>query len=834
MSAAHSREREIRLAWEFHPEGGDWTPVEVPGPWQRTFPDFHGKGTYRATLKRSDAAPLFLKFEAVATEARVFINGSEAGYHLGGWTPFYVDATPHLHADPSRANEIVVEVDEKPEHATAGFLRAIGAGFGGIWGRILRVEDTPSCARREPIDTGIRVDGERILHRGRPLQLRGMLHWGYYPELGAPMPSRGAIEAEVAAVRSLGFNMIKFCLFIPPECYLDVCDEQGMWVWQEYPVWERPLEDPALLGEFEEFFRRDSRHSCVIVRTFTCENEHVDADLAHRLHNMAREFAPHGLVLDNSAWISNRKAGDFWDEHPYLHNSEWRHYPERMRRALAGRPEMPLLLGETMAVDTWNDLQNVEPLYAESQRALEREIDTAGILGRSFRIANRVRKYQIETLRRELPHAGYAVNAIRDIPQAPLGFGTEDGRPKFEPRDWAWLGDTMILCDLHDRSCSGGDEVDAGLWVSHFGADPLEADLRVVFAREERSFPVRIEPGETRQAGTVRLAVPEVDVPRAFPLEADIAGAGATDPAGSADTVSNMWNLWAVPRGAGQSITVAETLDAGTLRAVEDGATRIHTAGPRAGSWKCPNFTWWSPVIRFGATSLPEELIEELIVFDLLGSRVLEPAEGLVPVIELLDAHMETGKVVRRPIVGATRLGKGKLVVSALRHDTPAGLYLLERLAVLAVDINPPRLERFVPADSIVLEEWERTFDLAGNSRPTWEKFSIHDAPAVKVYEGWARFRTRLDIPEAWHREKVILRCEAVGDAFIAAVDGREIGRAGNMTGTWDGCRDRPQEFPLRLDAGEHELAFDVRDWRGNGGMIGPVFLTRTPDATVY
>jgi hypothetical protein len=307
-----------------------------------------------------------------------------------------------------------------------------------------------------------------------------------------------------------------------------------------------------------------------------------------------------------------------------------------------------------------------------------------------------------------------------------------------------------------------------------------------------------------------------------------------------------------VPRDAGRSVTVVETLDAATLRAVDEGATVIHTAGPRAGSWKCPSFTWWSPVIRFGAPglpvnwpdALPENLIEELIVFDLLAGRVLEPAAGLAPVIELLDAHMETGRVVRRPLVGATRHGKGKLVVSALRHDTPAGRHLLERLGVLASDIDPPRLERFVPSDSIVLGEWERTFDtgdfdpaLPGATAPakgSWEKYSIHDAQAVKVYEGWARFRTRFEIPAAWRRKEVVLRCEAVGDAFIAAIDGREIGRAGNMTGTWDGCRDRPQKFPLRLDAGAHTLEFDVRDWRGNGGMIGPVFLTRTPDAMVY
>jgi len=149
--------------------------------------------------------------------------------------------------------------------------------------------------------------------------------------------------------------------------------------------------------------------------------------------------------------------------------------------------------------------------------------------------------------------------------------------------------------------------------------------------------------------------------------------------------------------------------------------------------------------------------------------------------------------------------------------------------------LDPPRLAGFIPSDTIMLDDWERNFDLAADvAHSSWEKFSIHDPPGVKVYEGWARFRTRLEIPPEWCGQDVLLRCEAIGDAFIVTDDGQEVGRAGNITGTWDGTRDRPQEFALRLAAGAHSIIVDVRDWRGNGGMAGPVYLTRTADATVY
>jgi hypothetical protein len=131
-----------------------------------------------------------------------------------------------------------------------------------------------------------------------------------------------------------------------------------------------------------------------------------------------------------------------------------------------------------------------------------------------------------------------------------------------------------------------------------------------------------------------------------------------------------------------------------------------------------------------------------------------------------------------------------------------------------------------------VLEDWEMSLD--GRS---WE--AVKCGTALKnrgrnVYEGWALFRTSFEIPGSWRGREAVLRCEAVGDAFVVAVDDREIGRAGNLTGVFDGTRDKPVEFSLILEPGGHEIGVRARDWRGNGGMIGPVFFTRTPDSLIY
>jgi hypothetical protein len=852
---------DLPFSWEFRPDGGRWGPIAVPAPWQRFHPGFHGSGAYRTSLVRGDEDPFLLRFEAVATAARVFVNGHEAGAHTGAWTPFVVDITRFFHEDPERINALVVHVDQKPGHVTEGFLPTIGAAFGGIWGTVQRLREAPDPVA--PTKGGafrrgarpnlspapeIRVEGTRVLCDGLPLALRGMLHWGYYPEFGAPMPSRDVIDDEIAAFKALGFNMIKFCLFFPPERYLDACDEAGMWAWLEYPVWNRPLRDEAVLDEFEEFLRIDSRHPSVIVRTLTCENDHVDDGLARRACVLAKRYAPQGLVLDNSGWVSTEKMGDFHDEHPYLHNGEWRYYPARMRRALEGRETKPLLLGETMAVDTWTDLDALprqRPDYHDSQRELERDLSFAGVMERSCRIARNVRKHQVETLRRDLPGVGYVMNAARDIPSAPLGFFLADGRDKFGADDFSWHRDTMVLCDLDERSFFGGATVDVALFVSHFGRLPIDGRLRCRFRGREEVFPVRLEPGATRRVGMVHLDLPVVEDPRKFRLDAVVDGAGSA-PGSSSSTgedvlSSNGWDLWAVPNLNAAALPLIDSLDDQTLAALDGGVSKILVAGPRAGSWKCPAFTWWSPVIRFDGGVLPEEFVEDLIVHDLLSGRVLAPDDGLETLLEVCDVHMEGDRVARHPLVAVTRGGggavaphrpPGTLCISALRHDTPAGRYLLHRLAARVGGMRPGRSVDFSPSDSLFFREWEMSLDGGARVAVKCDTPLVNDGKTI--YEGWASFRTSFEIPERWRGCDLFLRCESVADAFLLFIDDRKIGGGGNPDATWDGTRDLPREFSLRLDVGAHEIRIDARDWRGGGGMIGPVYLTRTPRATVY
>ena len=116
--------------------------------------------------------------------------------------------------------------------------------------------------------------GQEFRLNGKPLSIRGVLNWGYSPPLLAPNPGEAAWRAELELVRSQGFNLMKFCLWIPPQRYLELADEMGMLIWVEYPSWHSSFTEeylPPLRHEFTEFFQYDRNHPSVILRSLTCE-----------------------------------------------------------------------------------------------------------------------------------------------------------------------------------------------------------------------------------------------------------------------------------------------------------------------------------------------------------------------------------------------------------------------------------------------------------------------------------------------------------------------------------------------------------------------------------
>ena len=95
--------------WQFSRDGVSWEEVAVPHSTNavdgRSASYYRGETRYRRTLRVNPSRPAFLRFEGAAQAASVYVNGTLARTHKGGYTPFVVSLKGLL-----QKGENVVEV----------------------------------------------------------------------------------------------------------------------------------------------------------------------------------------------------------------------------------------------------------------------------------------------------------------------------------------------------------------------------------------------------------------------------------------------------------------------------------------------------------------------------------------------------------------------------------------------------------------------------------------------------------------------------------------------------------------------------------------------------
>jgi len=395
----------------------------------------------------------------------------------------------------------------------------------------------------------IEARGGELLLNGKPLQVRGILNWGYYPPSLAPAPEEETYRRDFRFARGLGFNLMKFCLWVPPRRCLELADEMGILAWMEYPTWHANLtvaHAPTLTAEFSEFLAYDRNHASVILRSLTCESgRDVDPLVLRQLYILAHRMIPGSLIEDNSSWIAWNRICDFYDDHPYGNNHTWVPALKGLRTYVNEHGLKPLLLGEAIAADTWTAPDavptatgNLRPFWvphflADEPRWLSHMRSVAGPRGleslrtESLRYALLMRKYQIEAFRREIPAGGYVVSVLRDFSMASMGLLDYAGKPKWTPADWDWHNDTMCLLRTPNdcRTFFAGEKLQADVSISHFGSGRLvdgaltisihkEGDAQPIFRADKVGL--RQEPGSVRDALTIAPVLPRVDRPTRF------------------------------------------------------------------------------------------------------------------------------------------------------------------------------------------------------------------------------------------------------------------------------------------------------------------------------
>ena len=124
--------------------------LAVPGDWNSQRKElflYEGTVWYRT---RFEAAPApgrrrFLRFGAANQTAQVWVNGAEAGFHRGGFTPFDVEVTELLRPG---ANSVVVKVDSTRRREGVPTLNTDWWNYGGLTRDVLLV-DVPGTFLRD-------------------------------------------------------------------------------------------------------------------------------------------------------------------------------------------------------------------------------------------------------------------------------------------------------------------------------------------------------------------------------------------------------------------------------------------------------------------------------------------------------------------------------------------------------------------------------------------------------------------------------------------------------------------------------------------------------------
>lgn len=443
-------------------------------------------------------------------------------------------------------------------------------------------------------------DGDQLLFNGQPFMLRGILSWGWEPDMIAPVYTIEQARAEMRRVRAMGFNCIKLCLFVPNQAYFDVADEEGMLLWQEWPMWlpqvtaELRKNSP---DEYSAMTRLTNQHPSVVLYSLGCElNRSVDGALLGKLNEVVRAQVSDVLVCDNSG--SGESYGgldydfsDFVDYHPYYNIHYFEPLLDNWRRDW--QVARPWIFGEFCDSDTFRDVAEIvgandgqrpwwmttdNPVTAwrsESRAMLEIEnrlkqarpgFTSQQLVQVSYAQSMVERKYTLEALRRRSGMGGYVVTGLRDTPISTSGIWDDFYRPKWDAHEFRLVNDQAILCldvgrrrrwhhggdrpdrlDVHNHWAGStanwhiilsltGTSLVAGSQLQWTLADKHGGELAAGNSRLNQA----ILPGDPHEIGHITCRLPDVD--RAFDLYLQV-----TLLAGGLK-ISNRWPVWVYPR----------------------------------------------------------------------------------------------------------------------------------------------------------------------------------------------------------------------------------------------------------------------------------------------
>jgi hypothetical protein len=447
-------------------------PCNIPHAWRQDSPvSWEGPAVYRTKVDVPTKAT-WLRFDGVSYQAQVLVNRQEILVHKGIWDAFDLDLTPWLGSTITLEVRVTKNGGETfpVREVLSGFLPYVFHAFGGIYGDV-RLVDKPLAMGPTP-SPALEVSETRLRRNGQPFYVRGLLHWGWYPELGHTNPPADEIRKEVRKAKDLGFNLVKFCLWVPPHCYLEILEEEDMLAWLELPLWDPVGDSEALTGMADELVAivgQYRHHRSIAIWTIGCElGGSTPPEWRKELVDKVLELTGCPLVKDNSGGAemyggSPSEYGTFRDYHPYC---DTQFYGPVLESLCNGpREKLPILLGEFNDTDVVRDfdrLRQDSPFWLsldpdlneqgvrwqhDFPRLLASAISSDAKLSESSRRkAIFIRRHVHELVRQQEDIAGYVVTGWRDTPISTSGFFDDWGDARFTKEECqGWNDDACFF-----------------------------------------------------------------------------------------------------------------------------------------------------------------------------------------------------------------------------------------------------------------------------------------------------------------------------------------------------------------------------------------------------
>lgn len=468
-------------------------------------------------------------------------------------------------------------------------------------------------------------EGDQLLLNDVPVSLRGVLNWGWYPEILCPAPDDDAIRDEFRRVRELGFNMVKLCLYVPSARYFEIADEEGMMLWLELPMWlpkvtERLRQQAPL--EYAEILSAVQHHPSVVIYSLGCElNQSVDEALMGELNEIVRGQTFGAMICDNSG--SGEAYGglafdfaDFNDYHFYCDLQYFDPLVDHFSRDW--RAPRPWIFGEFCDADDYRDLDEIEAAFGgrlpwwlternslhpltfiaypeqrvrmestQSQGIVPLQLDHQAIQRISREQSFVLRKTILEKVRARAGMGGYVVTSIRDTPLATSSVFDDLGRTKYPVDEFRAFNDDRVLligrgrarswtrggdrpAPFEPRSFLAGQRVSLDVILSNAGDDLPGGIVAWKIGDTENSFAEsgRIEvsrllaAGRPQMLGRIVFNAPQVDTAIELLLEISLEAEGGA--------VTNSWRLWIFPKIESWPDGIGLYDPVGSLHALDD------------------------------------------------------------------------------------------------------------------------------------------------------------------------------------------------------------------------------------------------------------------------